>query len=263
MPMWTLVDDIEIYYETPHGLLTGEEQVLTLFIHGAGGSCQYWQPLLPYLSDGMCPILIDLPGHGHSGSTVPSSIDDAAILLDQFLIRLGVEQPIYCVGHSLGGMIVLRFAMLFPERVAKLALITTSARIQIHSDFLEAALTGKWDLEAFRPSFSPDIPREIQDLVLNEYPKMRVAGDGSNFMNLSNLDLRGKISTLMVPTLIISGDDDVIISPRHSRFLHKEIPHSTLVIIPHGGHYMHVEQPEQVAGALNCFGDVPELGTFP
>ncbi|HWS83628.1 MAG TPA: alpha/beta hydrolase [Ktedonobacteraceae bacterium] len=252
-----------MYYETPHGLLTGGEQVLTLLIHGAGGSSQHWQPLLPYLLDKLCPILIDLPGHGLSGGTVPSSIDEAAILLDHFLTRLDVEQPIYCIGHSLGGMIAQRFAMLFPERVAKLALITTSARIQIHADFLEAALTGKWDLDAFRLSFSPDIPKEIQNLVLNEYPKMRVASDSSDFMDLSNLDLRAKISTLTIPTLIISGDDDVIISPRHSRFLHKEIPYSTLVVVPHGGHYVQVEQPERVAEALNRFSYVSEFDTFP
>lgn len=263
MPMWTLVDDIEMYYETPYGLPIDKEQVLTLLIHGAGGSCQHWQPLLPYLLDKICPILIDLPGHGHSGATVPSSIDAAAILLDHFLTRLDVERPVYCVGHSLGGMIALRFAMLFPERVAKLTLITTSAHIQIHADFLEAALTGKWDLDAFRLSFGPDIPKEIQDLVLNEYPKMRVANGRSNFMNLSNLDLRTKISTLTIPTLIISGDDDVIISPRHSRFLHKEMPYSTLVVVPCGGHYVHVEQPEKVAEALNHFSYLSEFDTFP
>jgi pimeloyl-ACP methyl ester carboxylesterase len=260
---YILIDNIEMYYDAPDGIPIDGEQILTLLIHGAGGSSQHWQPLLSYLLDKMCPILIDLPGHSHSGGTVPSSIDEATILLNQFLARLDVKQPIYCVGHSLGGMIALRFAMLFPERVAKLALITTSARIQIHVDFLKAALTGKWDLEMFRPSFSPDIPREIQDLVLNEYPRMRVASDASDFMDLSNLDLRGKISTLTVPTLIISGDDDVIISPRHSRFLHKEIPYSTLVVVPHGGHYVHVEQPEQVAEALNHFSYVSECDPSP
>lgn len=258
-----LVDDIEIHYEAPHGLGTGGVQVLTLLIHGAGGSSQHWQPLLPYLVDEMCPILIDLPGHGHSGSTVPRSIDDAVFLLDHLLTRLDVEQPIYCVGHSLGGMIALRFAMLFPERVAKLALITTSARIQIHPDFLDAALTGKWDLDAFRLSFSPDIPNGIQDLVLKEYSKMRVASDSSDFMSLGNLDLRGKVSTLIVPTLIITGDDDVIISPRNSRFLHREIPYSTLVVVPHGGHYVHVEQPERVAEDLNRFTDGSNFDSFP
>ena len=257
-----LVDDIEMYYETPHGFLDGREEVLTLLIHGAGGSSQHWQPLLPYLIDKMCPILIDIPGHGRSEGIVPNSIDDAALLLDHFLTRLDVEQPVYCVGHSLGGIIAQRFAMLFPERVARLALITTSARIQIHIDFLEAALTGRWNLDAFRLCFSPDIPKEVQDLVLNEYTKMRLASDSAAFMNLENVDLRGKVSTLTVPTLIITGDDDVIISPRHSRFLHKEIPYSTLMVVPHGGHYVHVEQPERVAEALNRFSNVSEFDPF-
>ena len=91
---------------------------------------------------------------------------------------------------------------------------------------------------------------------------MRLASDSAAFMNLENVDLRGKVSTLTVPTLIITGDDDVIISPRHSRFLHKEIPYSTLMVVPHGGHYVHVEQPERVAEALNRFSNVSEFDPF-
>jgi pimeloyl-ACP methyl ester carboxylesterase len=134
---YTLADNIAIYYEAPRGLLTDRGQVLTLLIHGAGGSCQHWQPL-----------------------------------------------------------------------------------------------------------------------------KMRVAGDCLDFINLSNLDLHGNLSTLTMPTLIITGNDDVIISPRHSHLLHREIPSSTLVVIPDGGHYVHIEQPERVAGILNHFSSIPERNTF-
>jgi len=247
------VDGIETYYETPRGLPAGEGQAFVLLIHGAGGSSRHWQPLLAHLSERVYPILIDLPGHGRSSGTVLRSVDDAVTFLDHFLTLLGVEQPIGCAGHSLGGLIAQRLAMLFPPRLARLVLIATSARIRLHSDFLEAALTGCWNLETLRKSFGPGVPRDVQNLVLNEFPKTRVAKGSSDFMGLSNCELHPKLSALSIPTLIVVGDDDVIISPRHSRFLHQRLPHSILLLLSGGGHYVHVEQPNLVADALNRF----------
>ena len=103
-----------------------------------------------------------------------------------------------------------------------------------------------------RASFGSGTPREAQDLVLNELPKTRLSEGATGFMD--ELDLREQVSALSaVPTLIVTGDDDVIISPRHSRQLHQKIAGSTLLVVPGGGHYLQVEQPERIAGAISQF----------
>ncbi len=247
-----LIDGIEIYYEFPRGFPADAGQTLTLFLHGAGGSSQHWGPSLPHLSACVRPLLVDLPGLGRSGGTVPDTVGDAARFLERFLDQLGVAPPIACVGHSLGGLVVQQFALNSPSWVSRLILVATAPRIRPHPDFLSAALTGRWDLDLLRASFGSGTPREVQDLVLNELPKTRLSEGATGFMD--ELDLREQVSALSaVPTLIVTGDDDVIISPRHSRQLHQKIAGSTLLVVPGGGHYVQVEQPERIAGAISQF----------
>lgn len=250
---YVTVDDIEIYYEVPHEFEKRGEISPVLLIHGAGGSSQHWQPLLAHLSDHLCPILVDLPGHGRSGGTVPPTVDEAVTVLEHFLTQLGVEHSLSCIGHSLGGLIAQQFALRYTKRIAQLVLIATAARIRPHPDFVNALLTGQWDLENLRASFAPHTPREVQDMVLNELPKTRIAAGTSTFMNLDEIDMSQQIAALSIPTLIIAGRNDVVISPRYARLLHQKIPFSTLLVIPDSGHYIQAEQPEVVAQALHQF----------
>jgi pimeloyl-ACP methyl ester carboxylesterase len=248
----TLVDGIETYYELPRGYPRDRGQVLTLFLHGAGGSSQHWGPCLACLSECVRPLLVDLPGLGRSSGTVLATVGDAVRFLERLLAQLGVAPPINCVGHSLGGLIAQQFALSAPSRVSRLVLIATAPRIRPHPDFLRAALTGSWELDVLRASFGSGTPREVQDLVLNELPKTRLAEGATGFMD--EPDLREQVGALSaIPTLIVAGDDDIIISPRHSRSLHQKIAGSKLLIVPGGGHYVQAEQPELVAGAIDQF----------
>lgn len=248
---YALVDDISVYYEVHRGRASAPGQPLTLFLHGAGGSSQHWTRLLAHLADCVCALLVDLPGLGRSGGRVPGTVDSAAGFIKRLLSQLGVTPPIICVGHSLGGLVAQRLALSEPAWVAGLVLIATAPRVRTHPDFVRAAISGDFDIEALRASFGRGTPRHLQDLVLGELPRTRLPEGATGFMD--DLDLREEVSALSVPTLIVTGDDDVIISPRHSRWLHQEIAGSTLLIIPGGGHYVQVEQPERVALALNQF----------
>jgi hypothetical protein len=60
----------------------------------------------------------------------------------------------------------------------------------------------------FRPSFGQGVPVEIQDLILGELPKTRLANGATGFMD--DLDLSAQVATLSMPTLIIAGVEDVI-----------------------------------------------------
>lgn len=247
------IDGINMYYSMPRGRGDMQEQMLTLFIHGGGGSSRHWEPLLAHLSDRFCPLVVDLPGHGRSGGTVPSSLAQTVTLLAHLLQSLEVQRPLWCVGHSMGGLIAQSFTLQYPSFLERLVLIATAARIRLHSDFVQAALTGQWNLDVFRPSFGPDVPLHIQDLVLHEYLKVRVDASCTNFMGLNTIDLRQEVSAIRIPILIVVGGDDVIISPRHSRMLSQTLAQATLLVIPDGGHYVHVEQPQRIAQNIDQF----------
>lgn len=245
-------------YIAPWGLPTSSTDQLVLLVHGAGGSSRHWEPLLKAwfamrVQDGIFPVAIDLPGHGASEGTVLNSVTEIAAFLDAFLTALEITSPVCYVGHSAGGLLGLQFALSYPERVDRLVLMATSAQIQLHPDFLHQALTGNWDYPSLQQSFAPDIPDDLKQLVLNEFRHLRLSPDANDFMDLSGVDLRSALPTLQMPTLVVTGDDDVIISPRKSKLLQRDLPAAELVTLPGGGHYVHVEQAVTVAAVLANF----------
>ncbi|OKH25855.1 alpha/beta fold hydrolase [Chroogloeocystis siderophila] len=243
----------KVHYHAPLGLPSLGDRMM-LLVHGAGGSCRHWEPVLAQLDAAECfPVAIDLPGHGASDGYVPESIDAVAEFLNAFLDSLGIEHPICYVGQSMGGLIGLQFALTYPDRVAQLVLMATSARIQLHPDFLQQAITGQWNRETLWQSFAPEVPENLKELVLGEFQHTRLKANASDFMGVSSVDLSSAVSALRLPTLILTGDDDVIISPRKSKMLHSQIDNSHLVTITGAGHYLHVEQPVKVASEILQF----------
>lgn len=245
------VADYEVNYQAPQGLPNDTESLM-LLVHGAGGSSRHWQPMLSEL-DSKFPVAVDLPGHGATSGIVPNSIEAAADFLAGFLSALDIKQPIYYVGQSLGGLIGLQFALSYPQRVERLVLMTTSAKIQLHPDFLTSALKGEWDLATLSQSFAPEIPESVKNLVLNEFKYTRLDPDATDFMGISQVDLTEATNTIKIPTLIVTGGDDVIISPRKGKLLKKQLPDARLVNIADAGHYVQVEQPSKVAREIEGF----------
>ena len=259
---------LETHYLAPWGLPTSSADQLVLLVHGAGGSSRHWEPMLKAWFENsqinrVFLVAIDLPGHGTSGGTVLTSVSAIADFLNTFLDALDVHQPVCLVGHSAGGLLGLQFALSYPQRVSRLMVIATSACIQLHPDFLHQAVTQNWDYATLEQSFAPEIPAALKQLVLNEFQHLRLSPDADDFMDLNQVDLRPALSQLTLPITIVTGDDDVIISPRKSKLLQKELPHAELVIVPGGGHYVQVEQAATIAAVLTNFLQTASLVACP
>jgi pimeloyl-ACP methyl ester carboxylesterase len=95
-----------------------------LMVHGGRDHCRNWDWIAQALRDDYHIIAPDLRGHGDSewllgGSyTIPEFVYDIAQLIDQTELK-----PLTIIAHSLGGMISLQYAGLFPENVVKLVAI--------------------------------------------------------------------------------------------------------------------------------------------
>lgn len=95
-----------------------------VLLHGLGGNLAGWHlTIVPELQRQYRITTYDLRGHGRSdapptGYTTRDMVEDLKCLMD----ALGIEQA-YVVGHSWGGDIALHFALLYPQRVAKLVVI--------------------------------------------------------------------------------------------------------------------------------------------
>jgi pimeloyl-ACP methyl ester carboxylesterase len=120
----TRLDDIEIEWER-----TGPGDRPFVLVHGFTGSRDDWADVLPALAELGPTITLDQRGHG--GSTNPGrpeaySLERLVLDLTAFLDAMEIER---CdlLGHSMGGMVALRFTLAHPERVASLVLMDTSA----------------------------------------------------------------------------------------------------------------------------------------
>lgn len=91
-----------------------------LLLHGAGGNLAYWDEVAPRLADAHRVVAVDLRGHGRSGDG-PWSWDAALADLAAVVTELELGRPAV-VGHSLGGMLAVRWAHRHPECPAAVSL---------------------------------------------------------------------------------------------------------------------------------------------
>lgn len=220
-------------------------------IHGAGGTHQHWGYQCPRLSRSTQVIALDLPGHGRSPGPGCCTIAAYSAVLLAMLDALDLEQALLA-GHSMGGAIALWTALVAPTRVAGLALIGTGARLPI--------------LPALIESFERDPSAAVHLIVERAYgpeatPELQAMGAAA-FHQIDPLVFRGdlqacqsytlmeQISDVQCPTLVLCGSVDQVTPPKFSQYLQTHIRGSRLVLVPHAGHMVLLEQPETVYQAL-------------
>ena len=119
---WTEVDGIRMRYARRGDEATAAVPVL--FLHGFGGDLDNWLFNLDAVAAAAPVIALDLPGHGQSDVKLPGDggLADLAGFVLHALDSLGVARA-HVVGHSMGGAIAAKMALVAPQRVASLVLV--------------------------------------------------------------------------------------------------------------------------------------------
>jgi len=116
-----LVDGLGI-----HACVSGEGPATVVFAAGAGQTSETWSGLVPELSTTARVVTFDRPGLGRSDpGPEPRTPTRIAGELRELLASLGVDGSVVLVGHSMGGVHVLRYASLFPDHVLGVAILDT------------------------------------------------------------------------------------------------------------------------------------------
>ncbi|MER6690547.1 bifunctional 3-oxoadipate enol-lactonase/4-carboxymuconolactone decarboxylase PcaDC [Streptomyces minutiscleroticus] len=220
-----------------------------------GTSLALWDGLAPELSAAHRVVRWDLPGHGGSpadligpGATVADLADLVLALADS----LGIGRFAYA-GVSLGGAVGLHLAAHRPERIERLAVICTSAHFNGARPWEEraelvrreglapvaASADGRW----FTPGFT--VPRLVEDHRTADPGAYAACCDA-----LAAFDLRERLPSITVPTLLVAGREDPATPPSHLREIADAVPGSALAEIPGASHLAPAERPEAVLAAL-------------
>jgi pimeloyl-ACP methyl ester carboxylesterase len=171
------------------------------------------------------------------------------------------------VGHAMGGFVAFEIMRRAPERVAKLALISTlasadgpaqTARRQGYIDLVES---GNFDqvVEERIPILFPEEKRSDARLV--GIARQMAADTGADtFLAqqraiMARIDSRPRLGEIAVPTLLIWGEKDGITSRAHHDEILDAIPGARLEVVAGAGHLPTVEAPEVVVPLLTEFVD--------
>ena len=227
--------------------------------HALGLSMAMWDPQLDSLARTFRVIRYDHRGHG--GSPVPAGpyrIEDLGRDLIQLLDRLAIGRMSFC-GLSLGGMVGLWLAANAPERVDRLIVCCTAARMPRPEDYAERAnvvraqgmgaigdtVIGRWFTQAFQGR-RPDAVAGIKSILLATPPE----GYAATCEALAVMDLRNDLARTTASTLVIAGAEDQSTPPERGQEIAGRIRGARFVIIPGAAHLANVEQPEAVTNRI-------------
>ncbi|MDO5102609.1 MAG: acetoin dehydrogenase dihydrolipoyllysine-residue acetyltransferase subunit [Lautropia sp.] len=253
-----LVDGIPIRYQQ-----LGEGDRTVLLIHGFGGDLNSWLFNLDELARDHRVIAVDLPGHGGSGIALPDAPDvpGLAAFMLRFLDEIGIERT-SILAHSMGGAIGAQMALLAPQRIDKLALVSPCGLAAgINMAFIDGFIDAP-SRRAMKPVLAlllvrPDqVTRAMVDDVLR-YKRLdgvtvvlgalrdHVFPDGRQVA----LPVR-KIDTARHPLMILWGEADQVIEPaqRTSAPTGAEVH-----LIEEAGHMCHMDQSSRVNALLSAF----------
>ncbi|MCM2576680.1 bifunctional 3-oxoadipate enol-lactonase/4-carboxymuconolactone decarboxylase PcaDC [Streptomyces meridianus] len=239
--------------------LDGPEDAPVLILGPALGTTWHmWDRQIPELSRQWRVLRFDLPGHGGAPAHAATSVADLAERLLATLDQLGVGTFGYA-GCSAGGAVGIELSLRHPQRIASLALVSAAGRfgtpdeyrqrgVVVRSNGLEPmarALPDRW----FTSSFAASQPAILEWAV----QMMRTTDPGCYIgacEALASFDVRGDLSGVRVPTLVVAGSEDRVTPPAEARLLVAGIPDARLALVPAASHLAPVEQPAAVTDLL-------------
>src|SRR3954452_662141 len=252
--------------------VAGEGPPLIL-VHGLGGAASNWTELVPLLLPGRRLLVPDLPGHG--GSTALPGVSGLEPFADRVALVAEREGmlPAPVVGHSLGGMVVLRLALRRPDDVSALVLAGAAGlsignvwgrqRLSVFTAVRPGRIAARYRslvsrsrlLRRFVFGFvSVADPVGLTDEAVEGF----LAGQllhtdvDSAWQALRRDDPRQELEAIRSPVLVLWGADDVQL-PLADAFEYTRRLRARLRVIPGCGHLLIGERPDACADAIDDF----------
>jgi pimeloyl-ACP methyl ester carboxylesterase len=243
---------------TVEGGVRGRCDCEMVLIHGLGSSAAVWDELVPYLRG--CEVwTYELPGHGSTpplpGLTVSTATEDLA----RFISENGIVYP-SLVGHAMGGLIAMRYALDHPHDVKRLVVIdaapkqlaTPEQKLQITD-----GLTQDYDRFVASMFLNMSPRKDITDRILDQALRTDSASFITLLMSSFDFDLTADLPRLTPPILVIGSqlffpnEQNVRTDlDRMGFFLAPSISYKRLAAI---GHFPMLEQPSYLASVIRAF----------
>jgi 3-oxoadipate enol-lactonase len=272
MPFASGPSSTRIYYDVV-GDEPGAARPTVVLIQGLGLSSRFWFDLPQRLSQGPRPrrvVILDNRGTGRSDKPqgrykMTAMADDVAAVLDAARI-----EHASVVGISLGGMVAQHVALRHPRRVSGLVLMATTAGVPHARLPKMRAVATLVSLPVLQRVRGPaQVGRSLARLLLSEkdVPRAReLLAHWPAAMRAEPMSPRTyfaqlaavlghstgfRLKRIACPTVVVTGDDDVLIPPHNSRAIARLVPGAHLEVLRACGHAIPASDPDCVQRALD------------
>ena len=235
------------------------EAEAVVLVHSLGASLETWDGLAERLAPGYHVVRYDLPGHGGTPAVPgPYTMAGLAAVLAALLDELAIPRA-HFVGASIGGMIAMQLALEAPDRVNRLVLSGTSARLgppsawEARADLVRAEGMGsvagdvaaRWVTQEYATAH-PQTLAGLTAIVAATDP----VGYAGCCLAIAEMDLTHRLGEILAPTLVVVGDEDPATPPEHAQRIADGIGDARLIRVPHAAHLPNLEHPEIVASLV-------------
>jgi pimeloyl-ACP methyl ester carboxylesterase len=240
----------------------GEGDPIVL-IPGLAGGMGLLGPLAKLLSQNFKVICYQLRGEDNCFAIRrPFGLTDLVGDLREFLDVIGLESPTL-FGLSFGGILGLEFAARYPGRVTNLVIQGTGARFQPSIiQKIAGTVLDRFPLPCDNPFVNqffnllfgrPQQPGPLFDFVTRQCWSTDQSVMAHRFQLVQTFNMDGKLGKIRVPTLVLSGEKDVLVSQKTLKGLFNGIPQACHIRIPQAGHLAFVTHADRVASEVKNF----------
>jgi sigma-B regulation protein RsbQ len=250
----------------------GSGPISMFFSHGFGCDQNMWRLLAPRYAERFRVVLFDHVGSGRSELSAYDpvkydSLDGYAADVLEIIEALGDAAPVIFVGHSVSAMIGMLADIERPGRFAAQVMVGPSP-----SYINDGAYVGGFerkDIESLLDTLSgnylgwssnmapaimgapdqPELALELTNSFCRTDPDVAKQFARVTFLT----DLRARLPQLTTPTLILQCHDDLIAPVAVGKFMHEQLPNSTLSVIDNVGHCPHLSAPSASTAAIDAF----------
>jgi pimeloyl-ACP methyl ester carboxylesterase len=266
---FVVVENLRVHY-----IATGSGRTVVM-IHGNAGNVEDFEfGTVKLLAPEYRVVAIDRPGHGSSDRPTGkgATLEYQAELLHRTLLSLAISQPIL-VGHSWGASLALAYSLKYPSEVSGMVLLAPAAypdkgenkllRSIINTPFIGdvSLLLGKPLVarlmlrqaldQAFHPQAVPNNYFKVASSLWLGKKQLKAYIEDEWALNDSLRRMSQRYSDIRIPVVIVTGDEDKIVSPKENAYrLQTVISGSQLIELKNAGHEIPQTHPESICSAL-------------